>query len=142
MAMMLDSIQLDEQYDLAGDQLEWIDEFDWDAVAQEQERSLAGTLIVQEGVKIHGRPITLSSNGAAWFELSLVRQLEILRDQPGRVMPLVLPDGREFSVIFNRTGGAALEAKPLWRQVNPGADALYEITLRLITVAPPVIPDP
>lgn len=142
MAMMLDSIQLDEQYDLGGDQLEWIDEFDWDAVAQEQERSLAGTLIVQEGVKVHGRPITLASNGAAWFELSLVRQLEILRDQPGRVMPLVLPDGREFSVIFNRANGAALEAKPLWRQVNPGADALYEITLRLLTVAPPVIPDP
>lgn len=137
MAVMLDSIQLDEHYDLAGDQLEWTDEFDWDAVAQEQERSLAGTLIVQEGVKNYGRPITLSSNGAAWFELSLVRQLEVLRDQPGRVMPLVLPDGREFSVIFNRTAGAALEAKPIWRQVNPGPDALYELTIRLITVAPP-----
>ena len=142
MAMMLDSIQLDEQYDLAGDQLEWVDEFEWDAVAQEQERSLAGNLIVQEGIKVHGRPITLSSNGAAWFELSLVRQLEILRDQPGRVMLLVLPDGREFWVVFNRANGAALEAKPLWRQVNPGADALYELTLRLLTVAPPVTPDP
>ena len=137
MVMMLDSIDLGEQYDLGGDQLEWVDEFEWDAVAQEQERSLAGTLIVQEGVKVHGRPITLASNGGAWFPLSLVRQLEILRDQPGRVMPLVLPDGREFHVIFNRSNGAALEAKPLWRQVNPGTDALYELTLRLITVAPP-----
>ena len=137
MAMMLDSIDLGEQYDLGGDQLEWVDEFDWDAVAQEQDRSLAGTLFVQEGVKVHGRPITLASNGAAWFPLSLVRQLEILRDQPGRVMPLTLPDGREFYVIFNRANGAALEAKPLWRLVNPGADALYELTLRLITVAPP-----
>ena len=137
MAMMLDSIDLGELYDLGGEQLEWVDEFDWDAVAQEQERSLAGNLIVQEGVKVHGRPITLASNGAAWFLLSLVRQLEVLRDEPGRVMPLVLPDGREFSVIFNRTAGAALEAKPLWRQVNPGPDALYELTIRLITVAPP-----
>ena len=137
MPMMLDSINLAEDDDLGGDQLEWVDEFDWDAVAQEQDRSLAGTLIVQEGVKVHGRPITLASNGAAWFPLSLVRQLEILRDQPGRVMPLVLPDGREFHVIFNRSNGAALEAKPLWRQVNPGADALYELTIRLITVAPP-----
>ena len=137
MAMMLDSIDLGEQYDLGGDQLEWVDEFEWDAVAQEQDRSLAGNLIVQEGLKVYGRPITLSSNGAAWFVLSLVRQLEILRDQPGRVMPLTLPDGREFHVIFNRANGAALEAKPLWRQVNPGPDALYELTLRLITVAPP-----
>lgn len=137
MAMMLDSIDLGEQYDLGGDQLEWVDEFEWDAVAQEQDRSLAGNLIVQEGLKVYGRPITLSSNGAAWFVLSLVRQLEILRDQPGRVMPLTLPDGREFYVIFNRANGAALEARPLWRQVNPGPDALYELTLRLITVAPP-----
>lgn len=140
MAMMLDSIDLGELYDLGGEQLEWVDEFDWDAVAQEQERSLAGTLIVQEGVKLHGRPITLASNGAAWFLLSLVRQLEVLRDEPGRVMPLVLPDGREFSVIFNRTAGAALEAKPIERQVNPGPDALYELTIRLITVAPPAAP--
>lgn len=140
MAVMLDSIQLDEHTDLAGDQLEWTDEFEWDAVAQEQERSLAGNMIVQEGVKIHGRPITLASNGAAWFMLSLVRQLEVLRDQPGRVMPLTLADGREFHVIFNRVGGAALEAKPLWRQVNPGPDALYELTIRLLTVASPVAP--
>ena len=34
MAMMLDSIDLGEQYDLGGDQLEWVDEFEWDAVAR------------------------------------------------------------------------------------------------------------
>ena len=50
--MLLDSVEL-------GDQLEWVDEFTWDAVAQEQERSLGGQLLVQEGLKIHGRPITL-----------------------------------------------------------------------------------
>ena len=140
MAMMLDSIDLGERYELAGDQLEWVDEFDWDAVAQEQDRSLAGKLIVQEGLKIFGRPITLASNGAALFLLSVVRQLEVLRDQPGRVMPLVLPDGRTFHVIFNRINGAPVEAKPLWRQVNPGPDTLYELTIRLITVAPPPAP--
>lgn len=140
MVMSLDSVILDADAALAGDQLEWTDEFEWDAIAQEQERSLAGNLLVQEGVKVHGRPITLASNGAAWFTLAMVRQLEVLRDIPGRVMPLVLPDGREFSVMFNRVGGAPLEAKPLWRQVNPAGDQLHEITLRLITVAPPPAP--
>lgn len=140
MVMSLDSVILDADPALAGDQLEWTDEFEWDAIAQEQERSLAGNLLVQEGVKVHGRPITLASNGAAWFTLAMVRQLEVLRDIPGRVMPLVLPDGREFSVMFNRVGGAPLEAKPLWRQVNPAGDQLHEITLRLITVAPPPAP--
>lgn len=128
--MMLDSVQLDDQF-------EWVDEFDWDAVAQTQERSVTGVLLVQEGQKVHGRPITLQSNGGVWTPLSVVRQLEVLRDQLGRVMPITLPDGREFSVIFDRTNGPPLTAKQLWRTANPGPDELYDVSLRLITVAPP-----
>lgn len=131
--MMLDSVALDDQF-------EWVDEFDWDPVAQVQERSVMGLLLVQEGVKVHGRPITLQSNGGVWTPLSVVRQLEVLRDQPGRVMPLVLPDGREFSVIFDRTQGAPLTAKQIHRTVNPGPDEPYDVNLRLITVAAPPPP--
>lgn len=137
MAMMLDTLVLDDEYDIGGDQLEWTDEFTWDPVAQEQERSLSGALMVQEGVKLYGRPITLASNGAAWFRLSVVRQLEALRDERGRIMLLTLPTGAQHYVIFNRAAGSPLEAAPMWRHVNPGAGQLYEITLRLITVAPP-----
>ena len=128
--MWLGVIELDDQF-------EWTDEFEWDAVAQEQERSLNGKLIVQEGVKVYGRPITLASNGGVWTPLSVVRQLEALRDQRGLVMALALPDGRQESVIFNRSNGAALEAAPVHRLVNPPPDYPYEVTLRLITVAPP-----
>lgn len=127
--MRLDSVELDDQF-------EWVDEFDWDAIAQVQERSVTGVLLVQEGQKVHGRPITLQSNGGVWTPLSVVRQLEVLRDQLGRVMPLVLPDGREYSVIFDRTNGAPLTAKQIHRTVNPGADESYDVNLRLITVAP------
>ena len=128
--MQLDSLELDDQF-------EWIDEFDWSAVAQESERSLGGQLLVQGGQKIYGRPITLASNGGVWTELQTVRALEVLRDQFGRVMPLQLPDGREFSVIFNHEAGPPLQCTPIERQVNPAATALYEITIRLITVEPP-----
>ncbi len=137
MAMTLDTLVLDESYDLGGDQLEWVDEFTWDPIAQEQDRSLSGALMVQEGVKLYGRPITLASNGAALFRLAVVRALEALRDQRGRIMLLTLPTGTQHHVIFNRAAGSPLESAPMWRKVNPGADELYEITLRLITVAPP-----
>lgn len=126
--MMLDSIELDDQF-------EWSDEFDWDAVAQEQERSLTGALLVQEGVKLHGRPITLKANGGVWTPLSVVRQLEALRDQQLKVMPLVLPDGRVFSVIFNRASGPSLEVVPIFRTVRPGPDQIYDVIIRLVTVA-------
>ncbi|WP_249934961.1 hypothetical protein [Azotobacter chroococcum] len=128
---MLDSVELDDQF-------EWVDEFEWDAVAQEQERSVSGALLIQEGVKLYGRPITLKSNGGVWTPLSVVRSLEVLRDIPNKVMALTLPDGRSFSVIFNRADGAALEALPLERRVAPPDGWLYEVNLRLITVAPPV----
>ncbi|PJI50803.1 MAG: hypothetical protein CTR55_00455 [Pseudomonas sp.] len=131
--MMLDSIELDDQF-------EWADEFDWDAVAQDQERSLTGALLVQEGVKLHGRPITLKASGGVWTPLSVVRQLEALRDQRMQVMPLVLPDGREFSVIFNRSNGAPLKATPIFREVNPTPDATYDVEISLITVAPVAAP--
>ena len=127
--MLLGTIELDDQF-------EWVDEFGWDAVAQEQDRSLNGKLIVQEGLKVYGRPITLASNGGVWTPLSVVRQLEALRDQRGLVMALTLPDGRQESVIFNRTDGAPLEAKQIHRLVNPPPDDPYDVTLRLITVAP------
>lgn len=130
MALILDTLELDDQF-------EWIDEFAWDAVEQGQERTLTGALVVQEGLKLYGRPITLAANGGVWTPLSVVRQLEALRDQRGLVMPLTLPGGATHSVIFNRASGQALEAKPIERLVEPGPDELYEITLRLITVAPP-----
>lgn len=130
MALILDTLELDDQF-------EWIDEFAWDAVEQGQERTLTGALVVQEGLKLYGRPITLAANGGVWTPLSVVRQLEALRDQRGLVMPLTLPGGATHSVIFNRASGQALEAKPIERLVEPGPDDPYEITLRLITVAPP-----
>ncbi|WP_236172609.1 hypothetical protein [Pseudomonas pseudonitroreducens] len=133
--MRLDSIELD-------DQLAWVDEFDWDAVAQDQQRSITGALLVQEGIKLHGRPITLRSDEGAWTPLSVVRKLEKLRDEPRRLMQLNLADGREFSVIFNRQAGSPLEAIPLFREVSPAPDADYLLTIRLITVAPPQQPEP
>lgn len=126
--MILDSIDL-------GD-LHWVDEFEWDQIAQETQRSVSGQLLVQAGVKHHGRPITLASDGGEWTPLAVVRSLELLRDTLGKVMQLSLPDGRQFSVIFNRES-APLEAVPLFRQINPGPEHLYEITVRLLTVEPP-----
>ncbi|QJD60765.1 hypothetical protein HG264_04345 [Pseudomonas sp. gcc21] len=133
--MTLDDVQLD-------DQLQWVNEFDHDAVAQTQERSITGALLVQHGVKLHGREIELRSNGGVWTPLSVVRQLEAMRDEPGRIMQLTLADGRQFHVIFNRSNGAPLTAEPLFREAYPTPDSDYLINLRLLTVAPPPEPEP
>lgn len=126
--ILLDGIELDAD-------LEWTDEFSWTAVGQEQARSVSGVLLVQHGAKQHGRPITLASNGGAWVPLSTVRSLELLRDQPGRVMHLQLLDGRQFDVIFDHSSAAPLEATPVFRHAAPAADYPHEIVLKLLTVA-------
>ena len=141
MPLTLGAVDLAADPDLAGDQMEWVDEFGWDAITQSQERGLTGALLIQEGVKLHGRPITLQSNGGAWFTLATVRALEALRDQPGAVMQLVLPRGDQYWVTWNRENGSPLAAKQVIRS-QAMDDTVYELTLRLITVAPPPEPEP
>ena len=137
MALTLDSIDLADNPDLGGEQLEWTDEWEWNAIEQEQDRSLTGALIVQEGVKLYGRPITLSSNGGAWFTLAKVRELEAKAAIPVSVMLLTLPTGEQHYVTWNRAAGPVVQARPVHRTVAPGPDWKHELTLRLITVAPP-----
>lgn len=141
MPLTLGAVDLADDADLGGDQLEWVDEFEWDAITQSQERSLTGALLVQEGVKLYGRPITLQSNGGAWFALATVRALEALRDQPSAQMLLVLPRGDQHWVTWNRADGAPLSATQVQRAQDM-ADTVYELTLRLITIAPPPEPEP
>ncbi|MDF2076639.1 hypothetical protein P2Q70_18805 [Pseudomonas mendocina] len=141
MQLTLDDLDLAADPALGGEQMEWTDEWDWNAIEQEQERSLTGALIVQEGVKLYGRPITLASNGGAWFPLATVRALEAMASVRGAVHLLTLPSGDQHYVTWNRVAGVVVQATPVHRTVAPGPDWLYQLTLRLITVAPPP-PDP
>ena len=140
--LTLDSIDLAADPELGGEQLQWTDEHEWDPVEQNQDRSLGGALMVQEGAKLYGRPITLASNDAAWFTKVTVDALQALRDQPGIVMLLTLPGGQQHHVTWNRVAGAPVEAVPLFRQVVYSSGDLFLLTLRLITVAPPSAPTP
>lgn len=128
--MQLHDIQLDDDFF-------WVNEFDHNPVEQTREHSITGALLIQEGMKLHGRKIELRSNGGVWTPLSVLRQLEALRDQPSFPMKLLLPDKREFYVVWDRTDGPPLTAEPLWRETYPTPQSLYLINLKLITVAPP-----
>jgi hypothetical protein len=56
----------------------WSDEFDWKPIEQNQERAIDGTLIIQEGKKKSGRPITLSaSDGQGWINALIYQSLRI-----------------------------------------------------------------
>ena len=127
--MTLDDIELP-------DDLLWVNEYQWQPVAQETERTLTGALLVQEQAKLYGREIELLGEQSAWVTRATVDALKALEVEAGKVMTLTLADARIFQVIFDRSNGAAVEAQQILPYAYPDNDYLYSLTIRLLTVAP------
>ncbi|KEQ17129.1 hypothetical protein [Endozoicomonas numazuensis] len=126
--MTLDSITLP-------DDLLWINEFDWNPVEQSQDRSLTGGLLIQEQSKRFGRPIELNGGEeVAWVSRSVVVNLLALSQIANKIMTLTLPDLRQYSVIFDRSSGAPIEAQQILPYAYPGDDYQYSLIVRLLTV--------
>ena len=67
--------------------MRWLDEYGWAAVAQaEPEYTLGGAIVVQQGVKHAGRPITLGGEWA-WLDWQTVQTLRAWCDVPGQRYP-------------------------------------------------------
>lgn len=117
--------------------LQWVDEFGWNPVAQTTERSLTGALLVQEAALSYGRPIIFQGgDNGAWIKRSDLVALKAKADQVGLVMALDY-HGTEHSVIFDRTA-QPLSATEVLRLSNPDTEHLYNnLTIRLLTVEPP-----
>lgn len=122
----------------------WSDEFTAWRVGQLQRTSVTGALIVNESALQAGRPITLETTKSGnpyvgAITLPVLQQLQALEEQPRTVpMTLSMPahnsGTRNFTVLFNRASGKALEARPLLF-ASPYLDSdRFAITLRLIQV--------
>jgi hypothetical protein len=115
----------------------WSDEFNWKPVEQNQEYALDGTLIVQEGKKKSGRPITLSpSDGQGWIkrsDLSVIQDWSALQNEQFTLVFEYPHDTRQFNVIFNHAEGA-IEADPVKGFPTVSEGDYYRATLRFIEV--------
>jgi hypothetical protein len=91
-AITLDSITLPQG-------LRYADEFAWSPLAQTLEYSITGALIIEQAVKLAGRPITLTGGKEfAWRTRAQVVALKALLDA-GDAMTLTLHDARTFTVF-------------------------------------------
>ena len=126
--MILDTITLPVD-------LHWEDETDWTPVEQSQEYSLAGSLVLDAGVKQAGRPITLAGgDDRAWASRATVLALMAKAATPGTEMTLTLNDARTFTVMFRHGDGKPVDAKPVIPYNAPDAADYYTLTLRLMEV--------
>lgn len=115
----------------------WSDELTWTGVTVETTYSLTGALIMEQGIKAAGRPITLTGTlNFSWItraELINLRSLLMLDED----LILTLHDARAFTV---RPADAPLEVSLLPRiqdsgPANPSSDAWYVLeSLKLIEV--------
>lgn len=120
--------------------LEWVDELTSWAVAQSEEYSLTGALIIQRSKRLAGRPITLQSGGNfGWATRETIEALKAL-DELAESTPMTLemsiyPTGTQtFSVQFRRGESPAIESAQRKHRLPPTPDEYCSLVLRLIEV--------
>lgn len=111
----------------------WVDEYAWSPVQQTKTYTTTGALLIEEGVKQSGRPITLE--GAiekTWCPRSMIDQLHAWAATPGIVLSLTLR-GVARNVTFDHERGA-LQGLPVQfcDDASITADDLYCPTLRFL----------
>lgn len=95
--------------------LRWDDEFAWSPVAIGSKTwSLTGAVLIQEGIKQNGRPITLvGGRRYCWITRAELITLQTLLNTPTGGLTLTLHDGRRFTVTPNHDGEGPLSASPV-----------------------------
>jgi hypothetical protein len=127
MALTLDSLELPPD-------LIWTDEFDWTPVKQTITEAVDGSLIVETGLLLAGRPITLSGAiDSAWIDRGTLKSLYAYAQSVSE-RTLTLLDGRSFTVIF-RHGEKPVEAAQVVSFTNPDDTDYYTLTVRLLQVS-------
>lgn len=118
---------------LPGDLL-WVDEFDWTPVEFSTRYTLDGALVIEQGTRQAGRPITLAgADDRGWITRQTLEALYALAQSPSAGMPLTLADGRTFTVVF-RHDATPIEAAPVIPVSPAPTDLYYSVTIRLLEV--------
>lgn len=113
--------------------VQWFDEFDYSPLAQSNPvYTLNGAMVVQEGLKQAGRPITLGGEWV-WHKRGDFKLLKAWRDTPLLTMTLTHYDLRTFSVKF-RNHEQAIDCQPVVYQTPESDNTPYIGEIRLMTV--------
>lgn len=111
----------------------WADEHNWVEAESATEYSITGALLVDSGVRLAGRPITLQAeDDSGWIRRDALLSVRALAAVPGAQYTLALADGRSFTVMF--APGDPISAHAIARPEIPTDRHPYVATVRLIQV--------
>ena len=134
---LIDQVTLAEI--LLPNDLLWVDEFRWTPVASSSSYSLAGALIIEQGVKLAGGPISLEGpdNEMAWISRTVHEALRAAAATPARRFKLMLEyptDAREFLVAFAPVDDP-IDGNPVKGFPEQEPDSRFSEKLKFIEVA-------
>lgn len=119
------------------DELYPTDEHDWSPVVATSDYTLTGSLVIQQGIRLAGKPVTLQSQeDLGWLTRSTVN---LLRAECAKVdtsfwLDYTADDAiQRIKVMFDHTKNP-IEATPLMGFISPRADDYFLVTLRFIEV--------
>lgn len=118
-------------------ELLWQDEFNWSKIASTSTFGTTGSLIIQQGERLEGRPITLGAEEAMdWVTRATLTALQTASKIGGRHFTLKLEypdDTREFNVIFAPVEDR-IEASPVKGFPEHAPDSWWHVKLKFIEV--------
>lgn len=119
--------------------LYWSDEFAWFETEQTVERGLTGALIIDQGARQEGRPITLEppEDGAAWMVRATLAQIQAWEANPAVTTMTLSLRSVSYDVVFRRHDGPPIEARPVLFVADPtpgGFGDWYLTTLRFMVI--------
>ncbi len=116
--------------------LDWVDEFNWQPVQQATQYSLSGALLVDEDIRLAGRPITLSpgADNMAAMPKDVLDQIKVWASVVDQQLTLNI-SGTDYAVRFHHAN-AAINARPIrgFRVPVGTKHDLWKVTLRFIEV--------
>lgn len=122
-----DTLHLHEQF-------VWADEFEWTALAQsEPAYTLTGAMVIQQGTKKAGRPITLNGDNTRTTRADLAK-IQAWADIPELILTLRHPQGRVYEVIFDRPAIDNITPIKQYRPSDDGDDDKYTLNLHFLTI--------
>lgn len=114
--------------------LYWADEFNWQPVVQTAERTITGALIIQQAVRIAGRPVTLQPDGdSGWIPRGVLEQLRTWATISQCEMTLT-HRGVSRQVIWRHHEGEVITATPVVHYADVQSGDWYTATLRLMEI--------
>lgn len=120
------------------DDLLWADELDWVPVVASKQFTLTGALLIEQGVKQFGRPLTLKSPDSelGWVTRDTVTALRAAAGILNRKFTLQLEyaaDIRAFTVMFDHEANP-VQAVPVLGFASPNGTDYFTITIILVEV--------